>query len=380
MSITIFGRQAAARPQVARSQLSLIAFLFMLGLFGGCSTPVEVSGCTADRDCNNFEQCDIDTGFCLCADDQACDATEFCNTQGRCQPQLGCASNADCGGAERPQDICDTTTSQCLTLDASTQCVLDSQCPFGSYCDQKFCRQGCRENGDCGVDTPCINGQCDTRPGACNASSYCAFGQSCNLSSFTCVDHPDRASLCQWCDPQSFFTEACPNGNSCLIDTSLPPDVSCQIDADCGQWPGARCATSPTGEQCSTNADCSGGATCEGAFFGLGQCATRNCSRNFCGSDGCSESNPCPQGYTCNTLIIVSNAGCTSNAQCASNSCLGGGENVSQGFCSCLSDADCPQSPLQGITSSCEDPGPNGRCVIGTTCGPSSGLLCEDLR
>ena len=63
--------------------------------------------------------------------------------------------------------------------------------------------------------------------------------------------------------------------------------------------------------------------------------------------------------------------------QCGANrACNGGGENGEVGFCSCGADADCP--PGNGAT--CVNPGPNGSCVVGTTCGPSDGLLCEDLR
>jgi hypothetical protein len=44
-----------------------------------------------------------------------------------------------------------------------------------------------------------------------------------------------------------------------------------------------------------------------------------------------------------------------------------------RGGCSCASDADCQQG-------TCDDPGPNGACLVGTTCAPADGLLCEDLR
>lgn len=353
-------------------------FLLLVGAFGAlmlsastCSTPVEVTGCKADRDCNNFERCDIATGFCLCADDQACDATEFCNGEGRCQPKLGCNSNRDCGGPERPSDICDTTTGQCITLDGATlQCVLDSQCPFGSYCDLNSCRPGCRDNGDCGVDVPCINGTCDARPGACNANAYCAYGQICDTAAATCRDHPERATLCAWCDPTDLLDFSCID--DCFIDSSLPADRVCNNDSDCSEWPGAKCDVL----RCRDDGDCSGGDVCERiGSLPFGKCSTGTCARNFCGTSGCGDDNPCPLGYECFRSIAVSEDRlCSSDAECPQGSmCSNAGENVNQGYCSCLSDADC--GPYE-----CVNPGPGGYCLLGSTCGPASGLLCEDLR
>jgi hypothetical protein len=363
---------------LARLAPLLVGLLGVSQIAAQCGRPAEATGCQRDGDCQNFQLCEIETGICLCAEDNACDAEEFCNLEGFCQPKLGCTANKDCRSDDRPQDICDTTIGECVTLGATKQCALDSHCPFGSYCDGAACIPGCRDNGDCALGDPCLGGQCDPTPGACNADGFCEFGESCNQVTTSCVAHADKALLCQSCQPQYSLLDPVPcDGNSCLIDTSIPPQ-SCSQDAQCSTLPGTNCLKNP----CLENTDCPGGAVCEGAsFFAPGECSTGFCRKFFCGSDSCDpDTNPCPRGYQCSTLITVSGAPCTNNTQCAQGSaCLIGGENENQGFCSCVSNDDCPNDPLSGVVSECQNPGPNGICVTGTTCGPTDGLLCEDL-
>ena len=148
----------------------LVAAVTLLGgaLLGGgqCGGQEVIVGCQDDTDCGASQTCNVASGVCLCADDGACDASEFCNLAGRCQTKTECLNNTDCGAFP---EICDTSRTddnagQCLALDAqSTQCVLDSHCPFGFYCQDRICQLGCRENGDCTLGQPCIAGQCDTR-------------------------------------------------------------------------------------------------------------------------------------------------------------------------------------------------------------------------
>lgn len=342
-----------------------------------CSRPVEnANGCSVDADCPSFFTCEVGTGFCLCQNDNACDGEEFCNELGRCQARTGCASNDDCKSPERPQDICDTTTGECVTLSASTlQCVLDSHCPFGTICEGNLCQPGCRENGDCPLGDPCIDGQCDPAPGACNDDLYCEYGEACNASTNRCAAHADADILCQWCQPQTNLFDPPPcGGNSCLLDSSIPP-AECDLDAHCAQYgDGVYCYSQP----CLDDSYCAPGDTCEGGTpFSPGQCSRSYCQRTFCGSDSCDDTtNPCPKGYSCYRLITVSGQPCTlDNDTCqGGRTCQAGGENSVTGYCSCIADSDCQP----GLT--CDNPGPNGVCIQGTVCGPSSGLLCEDLR
>lgn len=351
------------------NRVILLVALVGASLFSvGCPRQVQLEGCASDLDCGTAQRCDATRGLCLCIDDNACDASEFCNIAGACQTRLECLTNADCNDVE----MCDTTTGSCIPKAAGV-CVLDSQCPYGSFCAQnRACTPGCRDDGDCPLGTPCISGSCDETPGACSSNSFCEFGQICGANN-RCADHPQRAQLCGSCDPTDPF--AC-NGGSCLIDSSVAP-TECNNDADCER---GTC----NGRQCFDDADCDTGDTCEGAgFFTPGECSTKRCEGFFCGADDCSDTSPCGRGYECNTLQIVTNQRCTvgsGSSECgAPRVCQGGGENGNVGFCSCAATADCPQS-LQFPDVQCVNPGANGACVIGTTCGPQDGLLCEDLR
>jgi hypothetical protein len=332
-------------------------------LLGGCGTAVnDIDVCESDDDCGAFRFCDP-AGACRCRSDDACDASEFCNLAGSCQSQLQCFVDEDCRADTSGEDsiaaICDTrlpldeargvedsvrspTAGQCVTLNAiDKQCLLDSHCGFGAFCALGVCSPGCNDNADCRLGEPCIDGQCDATLGACNEVGYCDFGEVCG-SDNTCAAHPEADILCQGCDPRPFeFGEPCPE--SCLIDTSIAPDP-CTFDDDCG----------------------------------ANKCFQGECKNFFCGSSSCDDDNPCPRGYSCRLLISVSGTSCTpdsGSSECGGTSvCLGGGENAQAGYCSCTSDPDCP-----AFGSVCTDPGPNGVCVIGSTCAPADGLLCADV-
>lgn len=386
---------------VTSSSLPFAALAVVLLGLPACPKTVNVEGiCKSDEDCGDFNRCDA-SGVCLCKSDDACDAAEFCNLAGSCQQKLQCFSDDDCATADNPASICDTrlpieaddfitvedniqsrTSGSCVTLNSSNvQCLMDSHCPFGFFCQSVtgggVCQPGCRDNGDCTLGDPCINGQCDSTPGACNEAIYCDFGQVCGGNN-ACQDHPEASTLCGRCDPQDLFNNPCPiseglGGPTCLIDQTVVP-TACTSDAQCG----ADLCVRP---QCLEDADCSGGATCEGGgIFTPGNCSTGQCGNFFCGTSFCNEENPCPRGYACNVLITVSGGGCTpgsGTAECPGNgsTCLGGGETEEQGFCSCTSDADCPVGG-----EGCLDPGPTGICIAGSTCGPADGLTCADVQ
>lgn len=334
-----------------------VAFVVVvIGLSGCPRTTTTTEGCTVNADCGANQQCDTVSGQCLCLDDSACDPSEFCNAVGKCQTVLECLDNSDCAETE----MCDTTTGSCLARVPGI-CVLDSQCPYGSYCGaNRGCSPGCRDDGDCPLGTPCLNGQCDETPGACTSNAFCDYGDLC--SNNRCVAHAQKSQLCEDCGGNNQF--ACLD--DCLIDSSVVP-TACTSDSQCdrGSCEPARCATDD---------DCPNGGSC--GF--LGTCSTKICQGAFCGASDCSETNPCPRGYACGKLQAVSGTQCTlggAAGQCGSNrACVGGGENGEVGFCSCAADADCP------LGTACENPGPNGACIVGTTCAPADGLLCEDLR
>jgi hypothetical protein len=339
-------------------------------LLAACGSGTNVrQGCQEDGDCAEFQQCIVASGICACTDDNACDGSEFCNIAGRCQALSECFSNDDCRTPDNLNGMCDVNTGACVTLSPLLQCTLDSHCGFGAICEGQRCQTGCREDGDCPIGDPCINNQCDARPGACTTDAFCRAGELCNTTTLTCTPHREASLLCRSCDPAD--PTSCGEG-FCLIDSSVMP-TPCTSDAQCPS--GAQCQGAP----CFTDADC-GDGTCDGAvLFIPGQCNNRECRGYYCGASSCSDTDPCPLGYGCSQLRLVSNQSCdlTNPNSCGANrACQGGGENGNLGFCSCAADADCPDN--NGPVT-CVNPGPQGACIIGTTCGPADGLLCEQL-
>jgi hypothetical protein len=342
----------------------LPALLIGAATFAGCPGSRDVINgvCMADEDCGAFQRCDAARGVCLCTGDNACDPAEFCNVAGNCQPLLNCLNNEDCRTEETPFAICNTDNGQCITLDGvNTQCAKDAHCPFGFFCDASRCVQGCRDNGDCPLGEPCIEGACDFNPGACNENGYCDYGEMCT-ENLTCFTHPDANELCTTCDPFGAAGASC---ESCLIDPSVPGTL-CAEDNDCSD---GSCVHFP----CFGDGDCPPGESCD--FF---ECSG-HCGAFFCGNESCDDvSNPCPRGYSCFQVVRVSNNLCTKNGgECSAGATCSAdaeGENQNNGSCSCLSDGDCP------IGLTCVNPGPGGACIDGSTCAPASGLTCEDLR
>ncbi|MCP4503788.1 MAG: hypothetical protein GY822_28005 [Deltaproteobacteria bacterium] len=334
-----------------RSQLGALFAVAFASLFAfACTTgdgTDEVEGCQSDSQCVDRFYCEVGSGQCLCQDDTSCDASEFCNAVGRCQPLAGCITTDDCRDVDHPLDICDTINKTCVTLNASSlQCVLSSHCPFGTTCVNNICSPGCFDSGDCALGQPCINNQCDGRSNACSDNSFCEYGQLCDVDNSTCEDHADYNLLCSVCEV-SLFGLSC---ESCLVDSTIAPD-SCNLDSDC-----------PETDSICYQSDLS---------------TPGYCTRLFCGNTSCDEeTDPCPRGYQCNIISDVGGTPCTpDNNTCGDGrGCSASGEGVNSGYCSCLDTADCPQG------TECVNPGINGSCVRGSSCGPVQGLTCWDMQ
>jgi hypothetical protein len=386
---------------VNRILLAAVAVASIVFVDGCPRRTLQTGACASDLDCPENTACNAARGVCACIDDAACNPDEFCNVQGACQPLLQCVDNDDCRGEGDTTNICDVGTGGCVALSPTLQCLLDSHCPFGAYCDSGLCRDGCRDDADCALGAPCIAGSCNTAPGACSAERHCRYGESCNVSTSRCVAHRLEDVLCTACESLICLSDAdCPDGVRCDIDPlgltvgtcavcGNDPAISCLIDSSVPQVPCTNDNTcTPLGgscqrPQCLQNSDCESG-TCQGGSPGgfftpptLGRCSTGFCRAEFCGTDTCNDnSDPCPRGYECNEIRTVSKACTRGGGECDGTefcSADAGGENNNAGFCSCDADSDC------GDGSACVDPGPRGRCVIGTSCGPTDGLLCRNL-
>jgi len=333
--------------------------------------------CVTDADCGTARSCDAATGTCRCVSDAACSPDEFCNGRS-CQRRVGCDTTLDCP----PGTFCDLGTRQCVDRD---RCTSDVQCPIGAVCDEVRleCIAGCRDNGDCrlgeacecpgGADAgPCRIGAC--RAGVCADDSFCRYGERC-------VEDDDGERVCR-------------------RDERGPYCQGCQYDP-----------ASPT--------------RCPGADDGANFCLLdRKVSwqRTYCGVD-CDAGQPCPWGYQCRNILVLTRALCHADAECpaggracasdadcpgarcdsASGRCAGRcsyNEDSKSGFCTCTTDTECPRETCDSVTWRCSITrrpctpggtecdraircvplGDRAACFIGRNCVPAEGLTCEDVR
>ena len=385
--------------------------ILVLALAGACKNGTQIiQNCANDSECPSNTKCALNgpyQGKCVCANDNACpqDAGQtFCNAIGLCQTHIGCRDNLDC-----PSDqFCDSTTDLCTV---SPGCGSDRDCPIGTICDPttKVCIQGCHSNGDCPLDNPCVcsNGaECLCPPldagnvdpanydrstcevGACrkdtcaNDTQMCQYNQTCTPSSnpdgglSTCQTDPRSSFLCSPCTESAGTSSACgpttdPGANFCLIDLGTNA-LFCGADCSMGQTcpSGYLCddviVLTPTGAPiCNTSNDCPRTGPL--------------CDANDAGS--------CPAG----TLCLLASDGYRCTGECV----FGEGEHT--GFCTCVTDQDCPKDTCETSTRRCstslqpcipgqadscsfhiacvETGGARG-CFIGRNCGPEHGLHC----
>ncbi len=237
---------------------------------------------------------------------------------------------------------------------------------------------------------------------------------------------PDAGSFT---DPATFDRSTCAVGicrtDTCAGDTSLCPynDV-CTGQADGGSV----CKPDPRMQvlckDCALGAG-SAGQECpipgaQGADFCLIDLHGGNL---FCGVD-CSQGQGCPSGFDCDDVIILTQNPCGSSSGCAPSTikckdtdggngcpteaqCVDGvcaplcvaDEGNGQGFCTCVTDSDCPQDSCEPTTATCQisqqpcvvgaagnafcrsfitcvDLQGESGCFIGRNCAPSHGLYC----
>lgn len=383
--------------------LGLLAIIGALGVSSAsCSDEVKLRAlCKSDQQCidehggNPYWACDKNLGDCVCKADAACvGEEEYCELypggDGRCHPRVRCDTNEDCEG----RTFCDTVNHHCRL----TGCSSDLQCDLGEICDplSLTCVEGCRGHGDCVLGEVCM---CDDGTGnlapcpACDEEdpNDCPVGQ--------CV-----AGTCAG-DEFCRFKERCLPGSdgelpSCELDTRGPYCDACTIEPG---KPFSRCGS-------------------EGPNFCLIDTSDAARRSTFCGVD-CSQGQPCPNGFACHDVLVLTEEQCVRNedclprpharscsddddcpagARCVAGKCAGScriAEGANSGFCGCVEDADCPQQTcIEGRCSITREPcvpgeqdtcmgsircinnGQIGYCKIGRNCAPADGLTCADVR
>lgn len=371
--------------------LSLAAVVLALSgvVLSGCpQDPTLVGGCVDDQQCvkENGPGWVCSKKFspkrCTCTTDSACGTNEFCNAAGDCQAQVGCYTNDDCPTGL----ICDTSNNHCIE---KNHCTSDIECPIGSLCNLVTfrCEPGCHVDGDCPLkqvcrcpqsDPKCAIGQCKT--GLCDDKSFCAYKQLCeqdpNIGDSVCVTDT-RGPYCSQCQLGAGQGLAlCDQpGNYCLVDTSIPGGMGSYCGVDCSQ-----------GQPCPN------GFGCDYVVI---------LTQSLCGVDADCP----PTGGTCTTDADCPGGRCAiaagdTTGRCAGK-CVGSeGGAAGTGFCSCVQDADCPQDTCDptnrvcGLTRapcqldgtqcagqlSCVNINGVGGCVIGKNCAPVDGVTCAMVR
>lgn len=380
------------------SALALLACLTALACSSG---ETVVVGCQQDSDCGpeRAHRCDTATGNCLCRTDEACADGERCNSQGYCQPIVGCYDSGDC-----PEGFfCDPTTNTCL---ASGRCANDLHCDVGSICDSatSTCQPGCRSHGDCAFSEACL---CMVRDeSGASIEVDCTCDASDEAGRLNCAVGRCAGDRCI-SDDYCAFGERC----TAAVEGDAP---RCQSDYEV--------STRPYCDPCISGV--AGQTTCgHGPNFCL--YSTYN-QTQFCGVD-CSDGQSCPHGFTCNDVIVVwmrtlctdtsdckkpenrssirceADQDCPNSAMCdtASGFCYGAcvpKEGSNESFCACVEDDDCVQDACDPVTRRCSttrkgcDPskddcpkircvdfGKAGGCLIGQNCAPYEGLTCEEM-
>jgi hypothetical protein len=308
---------------------------------------VCTEGCR-EGGCPDGEVCDLGSRACVdgCATDEGCPDGEICEfedgaTVGACVE--GCREDDDCDEGE----LC--IQGQC----EENTCAEDSDCPQGLVCLNDACvAQPCAEDADC--DDPsqyCAEGACAT---GCRGDSSCAPGEVCDEETRACVEGCREDVDCaptEYCDQDSSACvegcrddSACPQGQSCVsaeggracAPTPCAADGECEegfyCDTDAGACAeGCREGACPPGEACDVETRVCGAAPCEES----GDCLDgQYCDEGACVA-GCDGDDRCAEGQPCD--LATNTCGCGDNEDC------GPGQVCTPDGCvaACDEDSDC---------------------------------------
>jgi hypothetical protein len=304
-----------------RSIVVLLALALALALLG-CRGDAKAPGaCASDAECTApGTRCDVAAGRCVCSGDEACEEGAFCNSAGVCQARAGCASSADCPA----ETFCDLSSGECLrgpALSLGGACGVSSQCPYGAVCVGGACQGGCFDDGDCVLGEVCFDGACTA--GVCGGDDFCGYGERCEAAE--CKDDR-RGPYCRGC---SLRTAQNPN----------PCDDARNF--------------------CLINSQESGGF------------------RQFCGVD-CSLDQPCPNGFDCLGVVILTEDTCTFNAQCKCDP-----QRITFAAATCAAPAPCdprtPDGQVDRNATACVIAG-SADCNGGVEGGPASCVVPRGQR
>jgi choice-of-anchor A domain-containing protein len=252
--------------------------------YGECAS---ASCCRADGDCAAGSYCEGSTCAAQRGNGAACTAANQC-TSGQCVDGVCCdtACAGACDSCAQPERegtclplpggsegapscapyVCSGEVATC-----PSQCVQDSQCAEGHYCQEGAC-VATRDNGEtCTAANQCTSGQCvdgvccnSACDGACDACALEGSVGTCSLSPNT-VECRTGSS----CDVAEYCTGT---SASCPADAFRPPGAECTSDSNActvDQCNGAGSCTHPAVTPGTT---CGEGQVCNAAGQCMAQC------------------------------------------------------------------------------------------------------------
>jgi hypothetical protein len=318
-----------------------------------CNKAPATNTCTSDTDCRlPGTRCDLASKRCVCKNDEACPTGQFCNGAGVCQARAGCETNADCASGT----FCNIMTGKCLAGPAQqlgSMCGLADTCPYETICTMGTCVAGCHDDGDCLLGHICMSGECVSGNGLCSANGFCDYGQRC-VGSMCQVDR--RGPYCRGC-MQATITNPTPCDaprNFCLVNDLEPAGFKEFCGVDCS-----------LGQPCPNGYDCNGVIILTQDVCGQDvDCVCSDRSKISLSTKTCTVSSPCdprnPDG-TPNTMATGCNypayVDCNTGTTAPSSFCFVA-RGLTAGSCGCKTNADCPNA---------------GTCVSGFCCGAPVG-------
>lgn len=240
----------------------LILGVLLCSLAACSGEPRPANSCVNDTEClAPGTRCNVSAGQCICASDDACAEGKFCNSAGVCQAKSGCTSTSDCSD---PGTFCDSESGVCLAgppLTFNGACGVSSHCPYGAVCVAGTCEGGCYDDGDCVLGQLCIDGECASGMNLCSNDAFCDYRERCTGGE---CKRDFRGPYCRGCSQPTMLNPVpCDDPrNFCLVNS-----------AEIGGTP------------------------------------------FFCGVD-CSLGQPCPNGYDCNRVLILTDDVCNHPAEC----------------------------------------------------------------
>lgn len=291
----------------------------------------------------------------------------------------------------------------CLQL-----CADDLACPPTAFCDDGFCRTGCRP-GTCEGDQICIDGTCQDRANAttCGSKCDCDPGQVCTNE--VCQDPPGECNSSADCgrgpDDQceafacNGFTKQCfwPNAPACVDDDDCTFRPNCEEGCTC--TPSGLCVSNADCTPETETADCGAAAYCTmdlvcdplPACTSDAQCSDLGLVCNLA-SQTCERPNPCSGPADCTTAPATYCDTAQDPARCVIPTCMNGGitctpdtqtcnqftgacDPVSMGGDTCTSNAECSNAPWPN-TEYCNVPFGQQMGTCQTGC--QNNLSCPD--